>query len=288
MILVTGATGNVGGQVVRELLARQANFRIGVRDSAKARAVLGAEVDSVPLNFDDPASVKQAFQSAQKVFLVTPGGTAGRDQALLAIEAAQESGVEHIVRLSALGADDQPGYSLGRRHREVELYLLATGMNATILRCNSFMENFSVYMGDMIREQGKFAMPLGEAKVSYIATRDIGAVAATVLTTEGYERQSYDLTGPEALTCHEVADAISRATGQNIEYLDVPEDAVRQAMAGASEEDIEDILGLYQYDRSGATARVTGTVQEITGQPPQDIRSWAMEHAQEFVGELVK
>jgi uncharacterized protein YbjT (DUF2867 family) len=288
MILVTGATGNVGTQVVRELLERGANFRVGVRDAAKARAVLGSEVDSVPLNFDDQASIEQAFESAQKVFLVTPGGTAGRDQAMRAIDAAKEAGVEHIVRLSALGSDDQPGYSLGRAHRDVELYLLATGMNATILRCNSFMENFSVYLGDIIRETDKLTLPLGNAKVSYIATRDIGAVAATVLTTEGYERQSYDLTGPEAVTCAQVADAISRATGQSVEYVDVPEDAVREAMAGAPEEDIADILGLYEYDRSGATARVTGTVQEITGQPPQDIRSWAMEHAQDFAGALVK
>jgi uncharacterized protein YbjT (DUF2867 family) len=245
-------------------------------------------VDSVPLNYDDSTSLRQAFESAQKVFLVTVGGTAGRDQAIRAIDTAINAGIEQIVRLSAIGSDDQPGYSLGRSHREVELYLLAAGVNATILRCNSFMENFSVYMGEMIREEGKLAMPLGDAKVSYIATRDIGAVAATVLTTEGYERKSFDLTGPEAVSAAEVAEALSRATGRNIEYVDVPEEAVRQALAGAPEEDIEGILGLYAYDRSGATARVTGTVQEITGQPPQDIRSWAMEHAQEFVGALVK
>ena len=288
MILVTGATGNVGKQVVRELLARRANFRVGVRDAAKAREVLGPEVDSVPLDFDDAASLKRAFDSARKIYLVTPGGAAGRDQAMRAIDVANATGVELIVRQSAFGADEQPGYSLGRVHREVELYLLASGLTATILRPNSFMENFSVYMGDIIRETGKLTMPLSDAKVSYIATRDIGAVAATVLTTEGYERQSYDLTGPEAVTCAEVANALSRATGRSIEYVDVPEDAVREAMAGAPEEDIEGILGLYEYDRSGATSRVTRTVQDITGQPPQDIRSWTMEHAQEFVGALVK
>jgi len=159
---------------------------------------------------------------------------------------------------------------------------VASGLAGTVLRPNSFMENFINYLAEPIRSEGKLYLPLETAKVSYVAARDVGAVAATVLTSEGYENQSYDLTGPEAVTGSQVAEALSGATGRPIEYVSVGEDAVRQALAAASQTEIEGVLGLYEYDRSGATARITNTVQEFTGRPAQDIRSWAVEHAAAF------
>lgn len=283
MILVTGGTGTIGRHVARELLARGAEFRVAARDTEKVTRVLGPEINSIPFDYLDPPSMRQAFESAEVVYLLHIGGPNGRHQATAAIEIAREVGVGRIVLQSAFGADDQPGYSLGRIHRDVELYLLASGLTATVLRPNSFMENHINYLGGPIRAEGKLYEPLGDARVSYIAARDIGAVAAQVLVSEGYENQSYDLTGPEAVSGAEVADAISRATGRTIEYVNVSEDAVRQAMAGASHEDIEGVLDLYRYDRSGATARVTRNVQDITGQPAQDIRAWAIEHAEAFL-----
>lgn len=283
MILVTGATGTIGRQVVRELLARGVEFRVAAHDTAKVTQVLGPEINSVPFDYMDPPSVRRAFESAKTVYLLHIGGSNGRHQATAAIDMAREVGVERIVLQSAFGADDKPGYSLGTFHREVELYLLASGLTGTVLRPNSFMENHINFLGGPIKQEGKLYEPLGDARVSYIAARDVGAVAAEVLVSEGYENQSYDLTGPEAVSGAEVADALSRATGRPIEYVNVSDDAVRQALAGASEEEIEGILELYAYDRSGATARVTHTVEEIAGRPAQDIRAWAIEHADAFM-----
>lgn len=279
MILVTGGTGTIGQHVVRELLARGAEFRVAARDTAKVTELLGPEIGSVPFDYNDVASIRRAFESSRTVFLLHPGGSNGRHQATAAIDVAREVGVQRIVLQSAFGADDQPGYSLARFHREVELYLLASGLTGTVLRPNSFFENLIKFLGDSIKTEGKFYLPLGDARVSYIAARDVGAVAASVLVSEGYENQSYDLTGPEAVSGAELADALSRATGRTIEYVDVTEDAVRETLQGASEEAVEGILGLYAYDRSGATARVTGTVEEISGRPPQDVRAWAIENA---------
>lgn len=283
MILVTGATGTIGRQVVRELLARGAEFRVAAHDTAKVTQVLGPEINSVPFDYMDPPSVRRAFESAKTVYLLHVGGSAGRHQATAAIEAAREVGVERIVLQSAFGADDQPGYTLGAFHRDVELYLLASGLTGTVLRPNSFMENHINFLGGPIKTEGKLYEPLGDARVSYVAARDVGAVAAQVLVSEGYENQSYDLTGPEAVGGTEVAEALSRATGRTIEYVNVSDDDVRQALAGESHEMIEGVLGLYAYDRSGATARVTRTVEEISGRPAQDVRAWAIEHAEAFM-----
>lgn len=283
MILVTGGTGTVGRHLVRELLAREAKVWVASRDSAKVRAVLGPEVASIPLDYEDPASVQRAFEGKTKVFLLTPGSSENdHELAIRAIDLAREAGVEHIVRLSVLGADAQPTYGLGRQHRQVELYLLASGIAGTVLRPNHFMENLINYQGATIKAEAKIYMPLGQAKISFIAARDIAAVAAEALLVEGYENQSYDLTGPEALTMGQVAEALTRALGRPVEYVDIDEQTLRQSMAGAPEWAVQGVLELHEADRSGMMGVVTHTVQEITGRPAQDINSWANEHAAEF------
>ncbi|MEN6402898.1 MAG: SDR family oxidoreductase [Armatimonadia bacterium] len=283
MILVTGATGTVGRYVVAELLARKVKFVVGARHPEKVKEVLGPDILAVPLDFDDPASLKRAMQSAKKIYLLTPGAPPDDPQAKAVIDAAREAGVEHIVRQSALGADASPGYTIGQVHRAVELYLLASGMTATILRPNHFMENL-LGMAGTVKAEGKLYSSSGEARMSMIAAKDIGAVAAHVLTNEGFENQSYDLTGPEAVTYGEIADAIGKATARNVQYVSITDDQAREAMGKEMPEwVVEALVDLAAYDRSGGLSKVNKNVEMITGKVPQDVRAWALEHAAAFV-----
>ncbi|MEN6548390.1 MAG: SDR family oxidoreductase, partial [Armatimonadia bacterium] len=273
----------VGRYVVAELLARKVKFVVGARHPEKVKEVLGPDILAVPLDFDDPASLKRAMQSAKKIYLLTPGEPPDDPQAKAVIDAAREAGVEHIVRHSALGADVSPGYTIGQVHRAVELYLLASGMTATILRPNHFMENL-LGMAGTVKAEGKLYSSSGEARMSMIAAKDIGAVAAHVLTNEGFENQSYDLTGPEAVTYGEIADAIGKATARNVQYVSITDDQAREAMGKQMPEwVVEALLDLAAYDRSGGLSKVNKNVEMITGKVPQDVRAWALEHAAAFV-----
>lgn len=275
MILVTGATGTVGRELVQELLKRQANFRVAARETAKVTEILGPAINSVPLDFDDEASLRRAFESADKLFLLTPHTPHAGEQARRAIDVACEVGVKHIVRQSVSGADTHPAYQIGRAHRETELYLLASGVAGTVLRPAYFMSNF-LAMKDTIRD-GKLYMPLGNVPIATMAPRDIAAVAAVTLTEEGYENQSFDLTGPENVTGTQIAEAFSHALGRAVEYVPISDDDFRKAMAGASEWLVESYVNLFQYMRGGPPP-VNNNVEKITGRGAQDIRAWALEH----------
>lgn len=282
MILVIGGTGTVGRHVVAELQARQAEVAVGSRNPERVKEVLGSDVRTIPLDLDDPASVARAVRSAEKVYLLTPGQFPHDEQARRVIDATREAGTRHVVRQSALAADVSPGYLIGRMHRETELYLLASGLTATILRPNHFMENTLSY-ADTIRSEGQFHEARNGARISHIATKDIGAVAAHVLTSEGYENQSFDLTGPEANSMAEVAEALSQATGQHITYVPVTEDQSRKMMSGMPEPLIEALLDLARFDREGGLTQTNHNVETIIGRPPQDYRAWAIEHATAFM-----
>ena len=180
-------------------------------------------------------------------------------------------------------ADVNPTYQIGEWHREVELYLVASGIPGTILRPNSFMENLANFQGEAIRAEGKLYAATGDGKVSYIAARDVAAVTAECLINEAHVDCSYDLVGPEAVTMTEVAAALSDATGRHIEYVPIDDAAIRKAMAGAPDWLVRLAIELSEFDRTGRMSAVNGNVKLITHREPQDFRSWAAEHAARFM-----
>lgn len=283
MILLTGATGTIGRQVVAELQERGEPFRVAHRDPARVREVLGPGVESVPFDFQDETTHLAAMQSADKLFLLIPTTEWAPARAMQVIDAAREAGVQRIVRQSVLHADAHPTYSLADYHREVELYLVASGVPGTILRPNHFMENLDNFMGEAIRQEGKLVMSAGDARLSFIAAADVAAVTAECLVNDEHASKSYDLTGPEALTPAEIADALSDATGRRIEYVDMGEDALRASLFGAPEWLVNVALGLAEFDRAGRMGPVNDNVKLITGRDPQTLRSWVEQHADRFL-----
>ncbi|MBC5773970.1 SDR family oxidoreductase [Pontibacter sp. KCTC 32443] len=286
-ILVTGATGTVGREVVKQLsMLDGIRVRAGVHSLIKGENLRRLpDVEVVEMEFNDPESLHAAFTHADKVFLVTPLANEQVEMAKKLVDEAKRCGVKHIVKLSALGAGAEPGIQLGRWHREIERYIEESGIPYTFLRPASFMQNFENYNAATIKQEGKIYMPTGDGKVSYVDARDIAAVAVAVLTGEGHEGQIYDLTGPEAMSVDEVAETISYVTGNQVDFVNVPEDAARQAMQQQHVPDwmANSLLELYSVHRAGYSSGVTSRVEEITGRKPHTFRQFLQDYKECFV-----
>jgi uncharacterized protein YbjT (DUF2867 family) len=281
-ILVTGATGTVGTEVVRQLAESGVAVRAAVRSIEKAeKKFKHPNVESVEIDFNDPESLDVAFKGIEKLFLLTPLTDDQVDFGRMLVEAAKKHGVRHIVKLSVAGAEREPGFYLGRWHRETERYIESSGIPYTFLRPGSFMQNFINYFPP---EGGKIQLPLGQGKGSYIDVRDIATVAAKALTEKGHEGKAYTLTGPESLSVAEVAEILSKVMDKHIEYVDVLEESERHSMIemGMPEWMADAMMELHRITKSGNAAAVTDTFERVTGKKPRTFMEFAKDHESTF------
>ena len=279
-ILVTGATGNVGSQVVQQLIAAGITPRVAVRSLKKADTLKQAGAEPVEMDLDT-ATVQPAFEGVDKVFLVSPFVPNMVQLAALLVEAAKKANLKQVVRLSALS---QPGTTLSKWHGDVEKMIEDSGISFTFLRLNGFMQNFVNSMADTIKTQNAFYMPIGDGKVSLVDTRDLAAVAVAALTNNGHENKSYDITGSEALSNHQAAAIFSQVLGRTINYVDIPEDAARQGMQNAGMPDVivNALLELYASYKAGQAATVSPVVEQVTGKKPISFEQFARDYAEAF------
>jgi uncharacterized protein YbjT (DUF2867 family) len=272
MILVTGSTGKVGQELVRELSKSGASFKVGVRAPGKT-----AGAPAVPFDFDRPETFGPALAGVDGLFLLTSGGT-GRE--IGAVDAAKRAGVKHVVKLSVWGAEGE-GFVFGREHRAVEKHLEASGLPWTFLRPNGFMQNFVTAHAASIKGQGAFFLCAGDSRYSIIDARDIGAVAAKALTESGHLGKAYTLSGPEALSNAQMAEKISSATGKAVRYVDMPEPEYKKTMMGSGlpEPFVDAFIDLQRFYRRGAAVAVTPDVEDLLGRKPGSFDQFARDHA---------
>jgi uncharacterized protein YbjT (DUF2867 family) len=275
MILVTGATGTVGSQVVRELLDRGARFCAGVH----SRPLDMQGVESRTIDYDRPETLPPALEGVRTAYLVSYETL--HEKAM--VEAARGAGIERIVKQSAWRAGDD-GFISGRWHREVEREIEESGMAWTFLRPNMFMQNFVTVHADSIRRESAFYESAEDARVSYIDARDVARVAAKVLTEPGHDGQAYDLSGPEAVTHEEIAEALSRALGRTIRFISISDEEFRKRWveAGAHEEEAAAWVDISRYFRTGAGSTVTTAVQDLTGRAPTTLVEFCRDHKGEL------
>jgi uncharacterized protein YbjT (DUF2867 family) len=280
-ILVTGATGTVGRNVIACLSRKNAPTRAAVRDTAKARREFGEAIEISAFDFEDVASFAPALEGIDKVFVLPPLIPNEVEVTNALVDAAKSAGVRHIVKLSAIGADPTASFVIGKWHGETEQHIRESGVAFTFLRPNSFMQNFINYFPP---RGGAIYLPWGDGKASFVDTRDIGAVAAEALTGEGHENATYELTGPEALSISDVARALSNAAGGEIRYVDVPESAARAAMVEAHipEWQVDALLELHAINKQSLWDAVSSDVENVTGTPPTTFAEFARDHAQSF------
>jgi (4-alkanoyl-5-oxo-2,5-dihydrofuran-3-yl)methyl phosphate reductase len=281
MILVTGANGTVGSEVVRQLLAIGESVRVLVRDRKKASG-LGAEVSVVEADLAKPETLGAAFASIEKAFLVAAGPDLPNLDAN-AVDAARAARVKHIVKLSAQVVDAEPSIQIARWHRDGEARLKASGVPWTILRPAHFATNALHWIGS-IRTQSAVFQPTGEGKMATIDPCDIAAVAVTVLTRPGHEGKEYALTGSEALSTAEQVRTIGAAIGRPLRFVDVPAEAARDKMlqAGMPEGMVIAVLELMGCVKAGHAATVTETVEQLLGRKPRRFDAWAARNAAAF------
>lgn len=274
IIVVTGAPGNVGTPVVRELVARGAPVRVAAFNLPSAQAALGPAVEIVEFDFLRPETYAAAFAGATKLFLVRPPQLADVPRQIgPAVAAAVQAGVKQIVFLSLQGVEQ----NRITPHYKIEQLIRSLPVQFTFLRASFFMQNLSTTHRAEIRDRRELDVPVGKARTSFVDTGDIGAVAATVLTQPGHENAVYTLTGSEALTYGEVATVLSRALGQTVRYRNptVVGFFVRQVRGGRPLGMAAVMAGLYTITRFGNAASVTEDVQQVLGRPPVTLAEFA-------------
>jgi uncharacterized protein YbjT (DUF2867 family) len=276
-ILVTGATGTIGHQVVRALKARGTEVRAAVHSPAKAATLSGAGAEVVVFDLTDPATVRVAMVGVERVFFLSPFVEEFVAPFRGALEAAREAGVRHAVRVSAIGANAQGKVALTRHHGEADGMLAGSGLSWTVLQPNFFQDNLLNFHATTIRERGVFYGASGTGRTSYVSSADIAGCAATVLCDpERHNGNTYALTGPEALTADEVAAVASEVTGRPIRYIDVsPEDlAAGMLGAGTPEWMVRDLVALEAVKANGWAAAVSGDVPRLLGRPAESYRGF--------------
>src|SRR6266536_29900 len=189
-VLVTAATGTVGRDVRKLLSKKGAAVRAGMRDQAKARKQFGADIALATFDFEDAASFPGALKGIEKAFLLPPLMPNQVEVANAFVDAAKRAGVRHIVKLSAIGADASPPYTFGKWHAANVQHICEVDLAFTILRPNSFMQNFNTYFPP---RDGAIYLPWGNGKASFVDTSDTSAVAAEEMTSDGHKGKTYTL-----------------------------------------------------------------------------------------------
>ena len=283
MILITGAGGNVGREVVKQALAVGLEIRATFQSPAIA-AQAPAGLQGVIMDYAKPETIRAALQGVEKIFLVGPPV-----RNLPALEAnlvkeARAAGHKHIVKLSAVGGR---GSTFPSGHRDSEENIEASGLPYTFLRPNGFMQNLVNYNSGSIRAQNAFYGCQGNGAVSMIDLRDIAAVAVIVLAAAGHEGKSYALTGGEALTNQQVAENISGVAGRKINYVDLPPAEFKKGIlsTGASEWSADAMVDLQRFYSEGQASLLSDDIERLTRRKPITFDQFARDYAFAFGNE---
>lgn len=275
MIVVTGGTSKIGSALLRLLSARGEPVRALARSEASATLLRALGAEPVPGDLGRPASLRAAFSGADRLFLLSSPHPQDPAWHANAIAAAGHAGIGHVVRSSVLGADPASPARMARQHGQSDHLLVRSGLPHTILRPNYFIQNVPEVIVPGIDADGAFYGSAGDARLSMVDTRDIAAAAAAVLTSEGHEGMVHELTGPAALSYTDVGAALAARMGRPVRYVDVPAEAMRQALLGLGMDSwtVGAVVELFDSYRASGTdgwaATTTGTVQALTGRPPR-------------------
>lgn len=269
--------------MLHELLRAGTPVRAMYRSSEDAtKAPAGA--NPVIADFADRASLDRALEGVERVYLVCSPTPQLVELESNVVDACRERGIKHLVQNSALGASVYDK-SFPQWHFTVEERVRASGVPATILRPESFMQNIANFYAGTINSDGTFYAAGGNAPIAFIDVRDIGAVAAKVLTSDGHAGKTYTLTGSEALTYAQVAEKLSAVLGRVVKYVDLTQEQLKQSMRGMGMPpwQVEALAELAAYYTEGPGASATGDVREVLGREPIRFDQFLKDNAASFV-----
>jgi len=283
-LLITGATGSVGTQLVKNLVNTNVSFRALVRNNDQGD-LMGSwpQAEIAVGDLSDSDSLARAFQGIEKAFLLTNSSEYAEELQLNFVNAAHKAGVKHIVKLSQLAAAETSPVRFLRYHASVENRIKDLGMDYTFLRPNLFMQGLIAF-GHSIKYEGKFYGSLGNAAVSAVDIRDIAGVAAKVLTETGHENKIYNITGKESLTHFQMAEILSRILEAEISYVDLNSEQMQGALtvAGFPQWQIGGLIEDYAHYARGEAAEIFNTVHDITGKQAIGFEQFVHDHLKFF------
>ncbi|WP_406120579.1 NAD(P)H-binding protein [Streptomyces canus] len=276
MILVTGATGNIGSALLRELHGcRVGPLRGFTRDAA--RAVFPEGVETVEGDFAEPESFEPALDGVRSLFLVS---RLGSDADIL--EAARLAGVEHVVLVSSITVQTHPHLGPAGENLAVERLLQDSGMAWTILRPTQFASNALMWAAS-IRARETVRAPYADTGLPTIHPADIASVARVALTEPGHQGRTYALTGPQSVTARQQVEAIAAALGREVPFIEISRQEAHAQMAVVfGDEAAEAVLDVTGGDVNDELLVVRDTVSRVTGSPARPFHQWAAENADIF------
>lgn len=284
MILISGATGGIGGEICRLLAAAGTPFRAMGRRQAQVDAFRRHGTDAVLGDFDRPETLPAAMHGIDTLFLITPPSPRQFDQEVAAIDAARRAGVGRIVKLSASDANIRSAVPWAQTHARIDHQLRTSGAAWTILKPTAFMQNFLWFKDAIAR--GLLPQVAGKGSVSWVDTRDVARVATTVLSQNGHDKATYFLTGPETLDMKTAAQRLGAVTGRKVRYLDLPDPLFaallratgnsRWMTRGLVVQFADVVAGHHDIDP-------TCEIERLTGRPPHDFTAFVRDHREQFV-----
>lgn len=275
-VLVTGATGNVGSQIVERLLAAEVPVRAAASSVEAVRSRFGDRVEAVALDFTDSATWSEAYSGVQRMFLMRPPHLGKpKRQMLPSLEAARAAGVGQVVLLSLQGAEHNKVVP----HHALEVWLRESGMSWTFVRAAFFMQNLTTTHLTDVRDRDTIVVPAGEGATAFVDVHDVAAVAtAALLNPAEHGNTAWTPTGPQALTYAEIASILTDVLGRPISY---PRPGlVRYArharhVLGMPWGMVAVTSAIYTIARLGRAAGLTDDVLVVTGQDPGSFREFA-------------
>lgn len=279
-ILVTGATGNTGSLIAAQLRERGVDVRALVRNEGKAAALRDQGVEVVRGDLDDPSSLTDAVAGVDKIYLVTWNGPTAEQQRKNLVEVAKRSGMPHVVVGGALGPPSRITDALAAANE----YLKASGLPWTILQPTFFMQN--VMAATATIAHGQLYWDLGDGRVPAIDVRDIADCAVSVLTSDGHEGKSYDLTGPAAISFHDMAGALSHELGYDVSYIPVATQAAKEFLISLGfPEWIADGFGelMAGFAANWAADKTTPNVETLSGHPARSFAQFVRDYRGYFL-----
>lgn len=284
-ILVTGATGTVGSEVVRQLSTKGETVKAAARSANDNTFSHLNGVQTIQLDLNSTDIFASAFQGVDKLFLLTPFQSNMVDLTSNLVNEAKKTKIKYIVKQSVMGADAEPGITPSRLHRQAEK-IEESGIPFTFLRPNFFMQNFVNFFSQTIKSQNAFYVPAGDSKVSFVDVRDIAAVAVQALASNNgkHEGKAYNITGGEALSYGQAAEILSKQLGKKVNYVNVSDEDARKGMKdmGMDEWTINSMIELFEITRAGYASAISPAVEEITGSKPISFRQSASDNAVSF------
>jgi uncharacterized protein YbjT (DUF2867 family) len=290
IILVTGATGLTGREIVRRLSSTGVAVRALVRDRAKA---ISLSLDTLPNvsiyegDMEKSETLAPALRGADKAMLISSSNANMESVQSKFIEAARKFNLNHIVKLSDIIADINSPFRYARMHAEIERRLENSGVSFTHLRAGEFMQSYFRQVPFLLKQNSLF-LPMGDQRIASIDVSDVTEVAVKILTGSGHKGNVYHITGPDALTMNEVAEKFSNVLGRKINYINIPPEEANKARldAGMPQYTVDALDELFAERRKGKESKIYYTMQTVFGLRPTTFDEFIIRNLQVIKGEL--